>query len=96
MYEHPSTGEVRVLGELLGRTDVRVLRRRIGYLSAAMAAQIRPQLPCIDVVMTAKFAALEPWWHRYDDDDRARAVHCLDRMGVARFADRRVGDAVVG
>jgi iron complex transport system ATP-binding protein len=77
-----------VLGELLGRTDVRVLRRRIGYLSAAMAAQIRTQLPCVDVVMTAKFAALEPWWHRYDDSDRARAVDCLDRMGVARFADR--------
>lgn len=91
MYEHPSTGEVRVLGELLGRTDVRVLRRRIGYLSAAMAAQLRPQLSCIDVVMTAKYAALEPWWHRYDDADRARAVHCLDRMAVARFAERSLG-----
>src|SRR5215204_2939044 len=35
MYEHPSTGDVRVLGERLGRTDVRVLRRRIGYMSPA-------------------------------------------------------------
>jgi iron complex transport system ATP-binding protein len=88
MYEHPSTGEVQVLGERLGRTDVRVLRRRIGYLSAAMSAQIRPALDCIDVVMTAKYAALEPWWHRYDDVDRERATACLERMGVARFADR--------
>ena len=39
MYEHPSSGEVRVFGEQLGRTDVRVLRRRIGYLSAAISAQ---------------------------------------------------------
>lgn len=91
MYEHPSSGDVTVLGERLGRTDVRVLRRRIGYSSAAIAAQIRPELTCIDVVMTAKFAALEPWWHRYDDDDRARAVACLDRMRVARFADRSLG-----
>ena len=88
MYEHPSSGEVRVLGEQLGRTDVRVLRRRIGYLSAAISAQIRPALACLDVVMTAKYAALEPWWHRYDDADREQAVACLDRMGVSRFADR--------
>jgi len=88
MYEHPSSGEVTVLGERLGRTDVRVLRRRIGYSSAAMTAQIRPELTCTEVVMTAKFAALEPWWHRYDDADRDRAVACLDRMRVSRFADR--------
>jgi iron complex transport system ATP-binding protein len=91
MYEHPSSGEVTVLGERLGHTDVRVLRRRIGYSSAAIASQIRPELSCADVVMTAKFAALEPWWHRYDDVDRARAVTCLDRMRVGDFADRSLG-----
>lgn len=91
LYEHPSSGRLRVLGEELGRTDVRELRRRVGYSSAAMAAQIRPDLTCTDVVMTAKYAALEPWWHRYDDTDRERARWCLDRMGVAAFADRSVG-----
>jgi len=88
MYEHPSTGDVRVLGERLGRTDVRVLRRRIGYMSPALATQFRGELACIDIVMTAKYAALEPWWHRYDDADRDRARSCLDRMGVAWLADR--------
>lgn len=91
MYEHPSTGDVTVLGERLGRTDVRVLRRRIGWSSAAIAAQIRPELSATEVVMTAKFAALEPWWHTYDDADRARALACLARMRVDRFADRSLG-----
>jgi len=91
LYEHPSTGSVTVLGERLGATDVRQLRRRIGYSSAAMAAQIRPGLPCVDVVMTARYAALEPWWHRYDDTDRGRARECLDRMGVGAFANRILG-----
>ena len=36
LYLHPSTGVVRVLGEQLGRTDVRLLRRRIGLASAAL------------------------------------------------------------
>lgn len=91
MYEHPSTGTVEVLSERLGRTDVRELRRKVGYLSAALAASIRLELRALDVVMTAKYAALEPWWHRYTADDEARAVACLDRMGVGWAAHRSLG-----
>lgn len=91
LYDHPTSGTVDVLGERLGRTDVRTLRRQIGYASAALADQLRPQLSVIDVVQTAKFAALEPWWHRYDDSDAARARWCLTRLGVDRFIDRSFG-----
>jgi iron complex transport system ATP-binding protein len=85
---HPSGGVVEVLDERLGRTDVRTLRRRVGYASAALGAMLRPNLSALDVVMTAKYAALEPWWHTYDDDDRSAALACLARLGVERFADR--------
>ena len=34
---HPSEGAVHVLGATLGRTDTRMLRRRIGYAAAALA-----------------------------------------------------------
>ena len=91
MYEHPSSGTVEVLGERLGRTDVRELRRRVGYLSASLAADIRPALRAVDVVMTAKYAALEPWWHRYTPDDEVQAIRQLDRMGVAWAAQRSLG-----
>jgi iron complex transport system ATP-binding protein len=90
LYEHPSSGTVEVLGEMLGRTDVRQLRRRIGVASAALAQQFRQELPAQDIVMTARYAALEPWWHEYTDDDRAQALRCLDRMGVAAFAHRPI------
>jgi iron complex transport system ATP-binding protein len=91
MYEHPSAGSVTVLGERLGRTDVRQLRRRVGYASAALAAQFRPALTASDVVVTAKYAALEPWWHRYDETDRERAAECLTTMGVGGLTDRSLG-----
>jgi iron complex transport system ATP-binding protein len=91
LYEHPSDGSVSVLGERLGATDVRVLRRRIGYASAALGAQFRTDLTAVDVVKTARYAALEPWWHRYDEADRERAVDCLATMGVGTFADRTLG-----
>jgi iron complex transport system ATP-binding protein len=91
MYEHPSSGRVRVLGAEFGRTDVRRLRERVGYASAALAAQFRPELSPIDVVMTAKYAALEPWWHQYSDADRALARSRLEVMGVGSMADRTLG-----
>ena len=82
LYLHPSSGRIEVLGEALGHTDVRLLRRRIGLVSPAMADLIRPDLTPRDIVMSAKFAALEPWWHAYADHDRERAVQCLAQMGV--------------
>jgi len=88
---HPSVGEVDVLGERLGHTDVRTLRRRIGYAAAALSDMLRPNIVARDVVMTAKFAALEPWWHSYEDADRAAASACLGRLGIAHLADREFG-----
>lgn len=91
LYLHPSRGTVAVDGEELGRTDVRRLRTRIGLASPAFGDLLRPALTATEVVMTARYAALEPWWHTYDDDDRQRARALLARFGVAHGADRAVG-----
>lgn len=88
LYHHPTTGTVRVLGETFGRVDVRSLRPRIGLASAAMADLIGPTVTARDAVMTARHGALEPWWHTYTDDDRARAEALLDRFGVLAHADQ--------
>ena len=86
LYLHPSSGDVEVLGERLGHVDVRRHRRRIGVVSASFADLLRPGLSATEIVMTAKFAALEPWWHEYSDADRTRAVELLDRFGCADLA----------
>jgi iron complex transport system ATP-binding protein len=88
LYLHPSEGTVEVLGERLGRTDVRRLRTRIGVASSGMADMLRSDLTPLDVVMTAKNAALEPWWHRYDDADRERARSCLAQVGIGHLTER--------
>jgi iron complex transport system ATP-binding protein len=41
--------------------------------------------------MTAKYAALEPWWHTYDDADRAKAVALLTGLGVGHLAEQPFG-----
>ena len=91
LWEHPSSGSVRVLGEQLGRTDVRRLRSRIGFVSSAMAELVRPQVTASEVVMCGLNGALEPWWHDYDDDDRSRAASALRAAGLDHLSGRTFG-----
>ena len=66
-----------MLGRRLGRTDVRTLRERIAFSSPALAARLEPSMTAAQVVMTARYAALAPWWHQYSDADRDRALELL-------------------
>jgi len=90
-YLWPSAGTVRVLGAEIGAVDARELRRRIGYASSALERQIGDDLTALDVVRTARHAALGPWWHRYTSADRDRALGLLERLGVGAFAERPFG-----
>ena len=96
LYEHPTSGTVEVLGDRLGKTDIRELRGRVGFLSAALADQFRPALSAHDVVRTGRYAALEPWWHEYTHDDNERADWCLAQYAVAQFAQRSIGSLSSG
>ena len=87
-YLWPSRGTVEVLGARIGAVDARELRLRIGFVSAALAGELDPRLTALDVVMSARHAALAPWWAAYDADVIAAAGTALDRMGVAALADR--------
>ncbi|HEX4866830.1 MAG TPA: ATP-binding cassette domain-containing protein [Acidimicrobiales bacterium] len=91
LYLHPSRGTVAVDGEELGHTDVRRLRTRVGLASPAFGDLLRRELTAREVVMTARYAALEPWWHTYGSADRAHAAERLERFGVGPLADRMVG-----
>jgi iron complex transport system ATP-binding protein len=88
LYLHPSSGTVEVLGRTLGRVDVRTHRRNLGVVSSSFADLLRPTITALDIVMTARHAALEPWWHEYSDDDRARALTLLERFGCGAMASR--------
>ncbi len=90
-YLHPTRGTVDVLGQRLGRTDVRSLRQRLGTVSASVARMIVPWLPAREVVVSARHGALEPWWHRYSEAERAKALALLGAAGFESIADRPFG-----
>ena len=95
-YLWPTSGTVEVLGETIGRVDARELRRRVGYAGAGLEAAIDPGLTALDVVVTARHAALGPWWHTYSDVDRARARDMLAAIGVGDLAERTFGQLSTG
>jgi iron complex transport system ATP-binding protein len=87
-YLHPTRGTVDILGCRLGRVDVRKLRERIGVVSAAVARMLVGRVSARNVVMSARHAALEPWWHTYDAGDENRARELLADAGFEAVADR--------
>jgi iron complex transport system ATP-binding protein len=90
-YLHPTRGTVEILGRRLGRVDVRRLRTRIGLVSAAIAKMLIPTVTARDIVMSARYADLEPWWHDYRPEDRARAEKLLADAGFEAVAERAFG-----
>ena len=88
-YQFPARGTSSVLGEQMGKTDVRQLRPRIGYVGPAPMALVRRYLPCRDIVVTGRHAAfVDTRWHEYEEEDWKAAERHLETMGVTALADR--------
>jgi iron complex transport system ATP-binding protein len=85
-----------VLGERYGRTDARELRRRVGMAGSAVEAAMRPDLTPVDLIMTARHGAFEPWWHVYDDADRERAADLGRTLGLGDHLDQPFGTLSAG
>ncbi|MCD2497320.1 ABC transporter ATP-binding protein [Microbacterium nymphoidis] len=89
--DHPTTGEVDVLGETLGRSDVFEIRPRVGFASTAMARRIPGDETVRNVVMTAAYSVLGRWNEQYDGMDTDRAEEVLADWKLSALADRAFG-----
>jgi iron complex transport system ATP-binding protein len=87
----PTSGRVVILGHEIGTVDTRELRTGIGYAGSGLERGIRDEVTALDVVMTARHAALGPWWHHYTDEDRERAAGLLKRLGIGHLAGSAMG-----
>ncbi len=86
---HPSLGEVTLLGEKVGRTDLRELRKRI--------ARVDPSLRMLDwlhgaeAVLTGIRNTMWPHWDDWKEADYAAARKLLESIGAGRLADEEIG-----
>lgn len=88
---HPTRGQVELLGERLGRSDVFDLRPRIGLASTSMARAIPGDETVLDAVMTASYGVSGRWHEEYDDIDREQALTVLEEWQLEELADRKFG-----
>ena len=95
-WRHPSSGTVDVLGERLGRTDVRALRRRIGHVSHRLAERLPGERSVLETVCTGREATLVTWWQSFDRADLAEARRLLASVGCEALADRRLTSCSLG
>jgi iron complex transport system ATP-binding protein len=95
-FSHPSAGTVEVLGETLGRVDMRALRERIGTVEPGLARRIRGRLTGLDVVLTGAFGTIAMQPDRIEPRHRARATALMAELGIQPLAERRFEDCSQG
>jgi iron complex transport system ATP-binding protein len=88
---HPTTGTVELLGERMGRTDVRRLRERIGVVESRLDRKLNERYDVQTIVLTGATGTRIPLWDRYDDQDKARAAELLELFGCSDLAERMLG-----
>jgi len=89
-YEWPSQGEVEVLGEKFGRSDLRELRKRIGLVCSALA----PRFPDWDDARSIVLSGIEAAIGRarkFSSEEEKRAEAALDALAVGHLARRPFG-----
>jgi iron complex transport system ATP-binding protein len=82
----PTSGEVYVLGRHYGQVDLRELRKRIGWFSAALERQVSPSDLPRNLVVSGKFASIGLQFDRPTAADYRRADELLDFLGCAAIA----------
>lgn len=89
--EFPSAGRARIMGELVGKTDMRDLRGMIGVSSSALGNRIPGDEKVSDLVVSAGYAILGRWREEYTEMDFNQATEILERVGALHLGDRTWG-----
>ena len=89
--DFPSSGTAFLMGEQLGKTDMRDLRAQIGISSTAVAQRIPPKEKVADLVISAGYAILGRWREEYEEMDYNQAIDILEQVGALHLRDRTWG-----
>ncbi len=92
-YLWPNAGGT-VLRDGQATADLRTLRRRIGWVSSLLNAQIPPDEKVLDTVVSGKFAQtglVRMHWDPPTSDDYARAESLLTAISAAPLLHKRFG-----
>src|SRR5690625_1712961 len=87
-YLWPTTGEVSVLGQRFGKTDLRELRKAIGWVSSALQERIRTSAMTEEIIMIGKFASIG-LYEETTAGDRERASEIMKQLDITHLEGRK-------
>ncbi|MDY6049584.1 MAG: ABC transporter ATP-binding protein [Corynebacterium sp.] len=80
--DYPSSGTAFLMGERLGKTDMRDLKTMIGISSAAIQERIPDGERVEDLVISAGYAILGRWREEYESVDYDQALTIMELVGA--------------
>ncbi|GAB10662.1 putative ABC transporter ATP-binding protein [Gordonia araii NBRC 100433] len=89
--QHPTSGTAFVLGERLGRVELRELTTRVGMTGGNEVERIPPGEIVENLVVSAGYSVLGRWRENYDTVDRDQALNTLESLGAEHLARRTYG-----
>jgi len=89
-YLWPTRGRITVLGERFGQTDLRALRRRIGWVGSFLQAQIPFKQNPLDLIVSGRFASIGIF-DSPTEEDYESARRLAERLRCEEVLDRPYG-----
>ena len=84
-YLWPSSGTATILGKRFGESDLRELRKSIGFASSFMSEETPPGLCGLDVVLSGRFASIG-LYNRPSPSEVRKATSLLKKVGCLHLA----------
>mgnify|MGYP001237229519 CR=1 FL=1 len=84
----PSSGTVKVLGKEFGKTDLRELRKKIGWVSSYLTEKIPNNEDILEIVISGKFASFGVY-SEIKGKDKKKAINLIKLLGIGHIVDRK-------
>ncbi len=90
-YISPTSGELYRFGEKHGFSDIREIRKRIGFLGTSIKYYMHEKEIVIDVVVSGKYATIGKY-DEYTKDEYKKALELLEMVSCLHLKDRYFGN----
>lgn len=87
-YGHVTHGQVTVLGQTLGQTNLHRLRQRLGVVDPRLTRLVEPNITTQQLVISGFFASLTPFFDRPAEQQRQAAGEVLQEVGLGDRAEQ--------
>src|SRR5690625_2806038 len=89
-YIWPTTGQVSVLGYPFGKTDLRELRKKIGWVSSALEVRMNTGERVQDIIVSGKYASIG-LYEEPTEADFAFVENLMEKLRISHLHDRTYG-----